>query len=44
MSMSGLIGDLGLYLRAAANGSILVVMIGILAICSLVRDEPLLSF
>ena len=38
------IGDLGLYMRATANGIILIIMIGIIAVFSMVRDESLLSF
>ena len=36
--------DIGLYLRATGNGLILISMIVVLAVCSLVWDEPFLSF
>ena len=38
------VADLGFYLRAIEHGLMLMVIIVLVWICSLMRDEPLFSF
>ncbi|HVN73530.1 MAG TPA: hypothetical protein VMT44_02925 [Methanoregula sp.] len=42
MNVNTLIRDLDFYLRAIGRGGELLLVIGVLTVCSFVRNEPLL--